>query len=104
MGDVVFLNEYKKQHGIPLPRSPYYTLKATQEQLREAYRLASELLEVPFDYRGVPPYAVLVGYEEIKSGNIKLLKRMHAFSTKKAFESMAGINGHYCIALVRKCE
>ena len=104
MGDVVFLNEYKKQHGIPLPRSPYYTLKATDNQLQEACRLASELMKEPFDYRGLPPYAVLVGYEDIKTGNIKLLKRMSAYSTKKAFESMAGIKVHYCVALVRKYE
>lgn len=104
MGDVIYLNEYKKQHGIPLPRSPYYTLKATDEQLYEAYHAAAMLLSEYSENHETAPYAILVGYENIQTGHIKLLKQPPMFSTKEAFESMSGIRGHKSIAVVRKAE
>ena len=37
---IISLKDYKRKHDIPLPRSPYYNLNATQEELDQAYRLA----------------------------------------------------------------
>ena len=79
MEKITDLKEYKQKHDIPLPRSPYYTLNATDEELQEAVGRAERMMGFPFDYRGLPPYAVLLGYENIKTGKIKLLKSQIAY-------------------------
>ena len=97
MGDVICINEYKRRHGIAIPRSPYYTLNATQEQLSCAYRTAV----LKMKQHKNPPYAVLIGYENIKTGHIKLLKQIRMYSSQEAFESMSGIGGFRCVAVVK---
>lgn len=99
---IVDLKEYKREKGIALPNSPYYTLNATEEQIQEAAERVSLVLEQPFDYRGVLPYAVLLGYENIKTGQVKLLKQVCIYPNRKVFESSAGIKGHKAVALVNK--
>lgn len=100
MGDIIYLNEYKKKHDIPLTNSPYYALNATEEQMQMAYIRAVELMEDEH----LAPYAVLIGYENIKTGTIKLLKEPRMYSSRNAFEDMSGINGHYVIAITRKAD
>lgn len=95
MGEIIRMKEYKRKHGIALPRSPYYTLDATEEQVQAALEIAAKEMEKPFDYRGLPPYAVVVGYKHRKTGKIKLLKAVHTFSTKGALEAMGGIGKDY---------
>ena len=97
MGDVIDLNDWKKEHGIPLPRSPYYALKATEAQILNAVAKAQKYMDSP-----LKPYAAIVGYKNVKTGDVKLLKEMHVFSNQDAFEHMEGIRGHYCIGLVRE--
>ena len=101
MAEIIDLKKYKKQHDIPLPRSPYYTLNATKEEIDEALQRAKEWLS---DTRYSPMYAVLVGYKNIKTGKTKLLKEQHGFSTKDTFETAAGIKDHYMIGIVRKAR
>jgi hypothetical protein len=100
-GVIINLNEYKKKKGIALPRSPYYTLDATKNQVHDALATAARSLDQG-DYRRYA--AAVVGYENIRTGKIKLLKGIIYFATKEAFESMAGIKGHRCIGLIRKAE
>lgn len=100
MGDVIYLNYYKKKHDIPLTNSPYYVLNATEDQVYAAYMRAVELME----NERLAPYAVLVGYQNVKTGKIKLLKEPRMFSSRSAFEDMAGIKGHYVVAIARKAE
>ena len=100
MGDIIYLNDYKKKHDIPLTNSPYYALNATEEQMQMAYLRAVELMK---DER-LSPYAVLIGYKNIKTGKIKLLKEPRMYSSRNAFEDMAGIKDHYVIAVTRKAE
>lgn len=104
MGDIIYLNDYKKKHDIPLTHSPYYALNATRNQMRDAYKKAAEWMNKPLDGNGTLPYAVLIGYENIKTGKVKLLKEMRVFSAKEIFEHSVGIGGHYVIALTRKAE
>ena len=99
---IISLKDYKREHDIPLPHSPYYSLNATEDELNEAYHLAARRMREPFDYRGIPPYAALVGYKNIKTGKIKLLKEITYYSSKSVFESTAGIKDHYVLALVQK--
>ena len=101
---IIRLKDYKREHDIPLPRSPYYNLNATQEELDQAYRVAAQGMKKPFDYRGIPPYAALVGYKNIKTGKIKLLKEISYYSSKSVFESTAGIKDHYVLALVQRAQ
>ena len=98
-GVIINLNDYKRKKGIALPHSPYFTLDATDEQVRHALENAAHSLNRD-DYRQYA--AALVGYENIRTGKIKLLKGIIYFGTKDAFESMAGITGHRCIGLMRK--
>ena len=42
--NVIDFKAYKRAKGIALPRSPYYTLAATDEQIREAYHQAAQAL------------------------------------------------------------
>lgn len=102
---IINIKDYKRKHDIPLPRSPYYTLNATEYELQLALERAAELMREPHDYRGEPHYAVLVGYENKKSGKVKLLKQQICFPTEEVFESACpGIKGYYCLALKRKAE
>ena len=100
-GVIINLSDYKRKKGIALPRSPYFTLDATEEQVRDALSTAARTLNRD-DYNRYA--AALVGYENIRTGKIKLLKGIVYFGTKEAFESMAGIKGHRCIGLIRKAE
>lgn len=102
MAEIICLKEYKKKHDIPLPRSPYFSLNATKQQLHEAYLRAAEYLRKPCDYRGIPPYAAVVGYESLKTGKIKLLKEQCFYSSKDLFMRTAGLRGYKCLALVQK--
>ncbi len=104
MAEIIKMNDYKKKHGIALPRSPYSTLKASKKDLDEALEHARNIMEKPFDYRGQTPYAVVVGYENKKTGDIKLLKDYRVFSSKNVFEQSAGIRGHYSLGLVAESE
>ena len=103
-GKIISLKDYKREHDIPLPRSPYYRLNATEDELDQAYRIAAQGMKQPFDYRGIPPYAALVGYKNIKTGKIKLLKEISYYSSKSVFESTVGIKDHYVLALVQKVQ
>ena len=104
MSKIIYLNEYKRKHGIAMPRSPYSTLNATHSDIHEAYRKAAEQMRQAADTLGQSPYAVLVGYQDIKTRRVKLLKQMPMFSDKDSFERMAGIKGNYCLGLTRKAE
>ena len=104
MAEIINLNDYKREHGIALPRSPYYTLKATKRDLDMALKSAAKVMQSPFDHKGTLPYAVVVGYENKKTGDIKLLKDFHLFSNKETYESMSGMRGHYCLGLIRKAH
>lgn len=97
---VIDLNQYKREKGIALPRSPYYTLNATSEQLQHAYQRAADALNG--EYGGGPYFAALVGYENNRTGRVKLLKEMRLYPSPEAFEAMAGIKGHKCVGLARK--
>ena len=88
MGDIISLAAYRKAKGIPTPRSPYYTLKATDADLQEALHRAAYLMSQPMNSSGKTPFAVLVGYQDEK-GNIKLLKETCSFPNKEIFESEA---------------
>ncbi len=98
-GSIVSLNDFKRERGIALPRSPYYTLNATRAQLKEALERGVERIKSPIGT--CLPYAVVVGYENSKNGRIKLLKEAICYSSKEAFESMSGISGYRSIALIR---
>ncbi len=73
MAEIIVLNDYRREHGIALPRSPYYTLKATKRDLDMALERAAKMMNEPLDKQGLLPYAVIVGYENKKTGDIKLL-------------------------------
>lgn len=98
-GNVVKLNDYKRERGIALPRSPYYTLNATKAQVNEALERGIERIQSPIG--SCLPYAVVVGYENARTGRIKLLKEALCYSSKEAFESISGISGYRSIALIR---
>ena len=100
MKNIISINDYKRKHGIALPRSPYYTLDATHEQLLAALEMAKECMRKPMDYQGLP-YAAIVGYENIKTGKIKLLKQIQIASCK---EAISGIRGYRCIGLQQKAN
>ena len=61
MGNIISMKDYKRQHGIALPRSPYYTLDATPEQIHSRIRRqlpAEEVMQradhVILNYEGNP--------------------------------------------------
>ncbi len=87
---IVSLAAYKAEKGIVPPNSPYYTTNATQEQIQAAVMRAQERFKNPFDYRGKPPYAVVIGYED-KKGRVRLLKAQLAYPTKSSLETMGGM-------------
>jgi len=84
------LAAYKAKKGIVPPNSPYYTTNATQEQIQAAVQRAQEWFKKPFDFRGKPPYAVVIGYED-KKGRVRLLKSQPAYPTKTSPETMGGM-------------
>lgn len=90
MSNIISLAAYKAEKGIVPPNSPYYTTNATEEEIHAAVLRAQEHFKSPCDYRGVPPYAVVIGYED-KKGRIRLLKGQIAYSSKKALEQMGGM-------------
>ena len=100
-GVIINLNDYKRKKGIALPHSPYFTLDATDEQVRHALENAAHSLNRD-DYRQYA--AALVGYENIRTGKIKLLKEVVVYSSKRALETTAGIKGHYCVGLQQRVE
>lgn len=96
MGEVISLNDWKRQHSIALPRSPYSTLRATDYEISSALQSAAEIMED----QGC--YAAIVGYESKKTGEVKLLKNPPFFSDQQTFERMAeGIRGYYAVGLKR---
>ncbi len=95
--NVVSLNDYKRKKGIALPRSPYSSLDATREQVRDACQRAAEALN-----QDARVYAAVIGYENQKTGKIKLLKGLRLFSSKELLESTAGIKGYNCICLIKR--
>lgn len=99
MGNVISLAAYKAEKGIVPTRSPYSTSNATSEQIQDAARRAQKLFSAPTDYRGMPPYAVVIGYED-KQGRVRLLRGPIAFPTKRAFETMAGMKTMKTVALI----
>ena len=49
MAEIIVLNDYRREHGIALPRSPYYTLKATKRDLDIALERAAKMMNEPLD-------------------------------------------------------
>ena len=92
MDNVVSLAKYKKEKGIAQPRSPYYTLNATEAQIIKAEERAEKLLFQPMNVNGTLPYAVLIGYED-KKGRTKLLKSICAYPSKGYLLADAGRKG-----------
>ena len=60
--NVTDFKAYKRAKGIALPRSPYYTLAATDTQIREAYQQAAQALKSDSRIQ-----VVHVGYKNIKN-------------------------------------
>lgn len=96
LGDVISLNDWKKEHGIPLPNSPYFTLKATDEQVEDALQSATRSM-----YSKEAPYAVIVGYKSRKTGDVKLLKELRLYPDRETLEAEGTVPGHYCVGFVR---
>ena len=101
MGDVISLAAYKKRKGIAAPKSPYYTLNATEAEVSVAVNRAAQVMVKPMDYRGKTPYAVLVGYED-QDGRVKLLKDICCYPNRETFEMDAGRKSMWTLALVAK--
>ena len=102
MAEIIIMNDYRREHGLALPKSPYYTLRATKRDLDIALEKVARIMKEPLDKKGMPPYAVIVGYENKKTGDIKLLKEYRLFSNKEAYEKMSGIRGHYSLGLMQE--
>ena len=101
MNNVISLAEYKLKKGIVPPNSPYYTSNASPEQINEAVERAKIEFSKPVDYRGKPPYAVVIGYKDQK-GCVRLLKGQIVFSSKRSFEEMGGMATMKTIAVVQE--
>ncbi len=101
MNNVISLAAYKAQKGIVPPGSPYYTSNATEDQINEAVDRAKLKFTKPVDYRGKPPYAVVIGYED-KKGRVRLLKGQIIFPTKSSFELTGGMATMKTVAVVRE--
>lgn len=99
MGDIVYLAAYKREKGIAAPKSPYYTLNATHDEISAALDRAAKLMSEPVDRSGKTPYAVLVGFED-KKGRVKLLKQICGYSSREIFEMYAGRKGMMTLALI----
>lgn len=101
MNNVISLAAYKRQKGIVPAGSPYYTSNASQDQIHNAVERAKIHFSRPCDYRGKPPYAVVIGYED-KQGRIRLLKGQIIFPSKSAFEQSGGMATMKTVAVVRE--
>ncbi|MCR5090067.1 MAG: hypothetical protein K6C08_11225 [Oscillospiraceae bacterium] len=101
MGDVINLNDWKREHGIPLANSLYYTLKATEAQLKSAMDAAQIAMLRPMS-DGQWPYAVVVGYRSMKTGDVKLLKEPRLYPSLETLEDTGVLPGHSCIGVVRE--
>lgn len=101
MNNVISLAAYKAKKGIVPPGSPYYTSNATEDQINDAADRARIEFTKPVDYRGKPPYAVVIGYED-KKGRVRLLKGQIIFPTKSSFEQMGGMATMKTVALVKE--
>ncbi len=101
MSNIISLAAYKAEKGIVPPGSPYYTSNASNEQIREAVIRAKANFERPFDYRGKPPYAVVIGYEDNK-GRVRLLKGQIIYPTKRSLEEMGGMATMKTVAIIRE--
>ena len=100
MKKVASLAAYKAKKGIVPPNSPYYTGNATDEQIQSAVEHAIDYFDQNYDNSGMPPYAVVIGYED-KRGHVKLLKDVEIYSTKDAFEGMVGMATMKTVAVVK---
>lgn len=100
-GNVISLATYKREKGIVPPGSPYYTTNATKEQIAEAAKRTEEWFSRTMDFRGKPPYAVVIGYEDKKTGRVRLLKNQIAYPQKSSFEGMAGMATMLTLAVIR---
>ena len=68
--NVVDFKAYKRAKGIALPHSPYYTLAATDAQIREAYQQDAQALNS--DSRA---QVVHVDYKNRKTGHGKRIHK-----------------------------
>lgn len=103
MGEIISFAAYRKKKGIAAPHSPYYTLKATEEQIQEALQHAADLLTDTYTRSGKQYYAVLIGFED-KRGDVRLLKSISAYPSKEAFEAFVGRKGYLTLALTTKAQ
>ena len=101
MGSIISLSAYKAEKGIVPPRSPYLTTNATTEQISAAAKRARVHFSQPFDFRGVPPFAVVIGYED-KKGRVRLLKDQIIFPSRSSLEAMGGMATMKTVAVVRE--
>ena len=53
-------------------------------------------------YSREAPYAVIIGYKNKKTGDVKLLKEMRLYPDKETLESEGVVRGHYCVGVVRQ--
>ena len=98
MTKVTDINEYKKRHNIPLPDSPFSTFNATEMEVFDALQAAQDVFN-----RKRAPYAIVVGYEDLETGHISLLKEMKVFTNQTRFENHVNNNrGCNCIGVARK--
>lgn len=101
MGNIISLSAYKADKGIVPQGSPYLTKNATEEQICAAKERARYYFSHSFDYRGVPPFAVVIGYRD-KKGRVRLLKDQIIYPSRSSFESLAGMATMKTVAIV--CE
>ena len=103
MGEIISFAAYRKKKGIAAPRSPYSTLKATDDQIQDALQRAAEFMSDTYNRSGKPLYAVLIGFED-KHGDVRLLKSISGYSSKESFEAFAGRKGFLTLALTTKAQ
>ena len=101
MSNIVSLSAYRAEKGIVPAGSPYFTTNATSEQISAATERAREHFSHPFDFRGVPPFAVVIGYRDRK-GRVRLLKDQIIYPTRSSLESMGGMATMKTIAVIHE--
>ena len=72
----------------------YSNTDATVKQVKAAIRAAKVIMMRPLPLTKAMPEIALVGYQEEKSGQNKLLKEIRIFQTGKLFASMTALEGH----------